>query len=335
MSPVEHQGPTKDQSMITKVFFGGLGGGDTHRKGGNLSKNFPNWYFIRGGDLVASSIPPQAAENNGSGIQRAMAHGPHEVQGGKGPYHWRPEKFWGWNLKMSWTCSMHHQYIDRYMIYNLSISSIPLWPKARENSHVVSTRMVWSGGRNVESEGFVWIQRLSDPCISRLPHLGGYRCATRAWSPWGIGVASGIKETQLFMETSRAAMEHSHISCSVCQCAYVLYITRYLQRDAMHPIQADFIKTAFERRTKQTSFRHAAFRSITGYLHETVLLYESTLSLPRIATKIVWLASSPEASTDNGVAVRADRVPGLSHQGAMCLKDDAMEADFWTSRLWR
>lgn len=87
MSPVEHQGPTKDQSMITKVFFGGLGGGDTHRKGGNLSKNFPNWYFIRGGDLVASSIPPQAAENNGSGIQRAMAHGPHEVQGGKGPYH--------------------------------------------------------------------------------------------------------------------------------------------------------------------------------------------------------------------------------------------------------
>lgn len=103
----------------------------------------------------------------------------------------------------------------------------------------------------------------------------------------GFGVASGIKETQLFMETSRAAMEHSHISCSVCQCAHVLYITRYLQLDAMHPIQADFIKSAFERRTKQTSFRHAAFRSITGYLHETVLLYESTLSLPRMATKIV------------------------------------------------
>ena len=108
----------------------------------------------------------------------------------------------------------------------------------------------------------------------------------RLW-PRGFGVARGIKERQLFMETSRAAMEHTHISWSVCQCAYIWYITRYLQLDAMHPIQADFIKSAFEGRTKQTSFRHAAFRFIRGYIKKTVLLYESTLSLPSMATKIV------------------------------------------------
>ena len=70
-------------SKVRSSFLVGLGGWDIHRKG-QLPRTSQIGTCFGVVIWLHQEWPLALAENNGSGIQRAMAHGPHEVQGGIG-----------------------------------------------------------------------------------------------------------------------------------------------------------------------------------------------------------------------------------------------------------